>query len=83
MEVSWLLPGQIIDVSEGKQINEENQLLVTVEPVRFEKEPVAGQDVREITKLLRGILYGICLRIIKKIQKITTCNWVDLSTLGF
>ena len=30
------------------QMNKENQLLVTVEPVEFEKQPVKVQDFRKI-----------------------------------
>ena len=34
------------------------------------------------TDPFRGI-YKVYLKIIKKIQKVTTCNWLDLKTLEF
>ena len=39
------------------------------------------QDFTTITHQLRGI-YGIYLKLIKENAKITTCNWLDLDTLG-
>ena len=46
-------------------MNGENRLLVTDEPVEFEKQPVEVQDFRKITDHLRGI-YTIYLKLIKK-----------------
>ena len=63
-----------------KAMNAENRPLVTDEPVEFEKYPVEVQDFREITHHLRGI-YRIFL--VKNNGKITTCNRLDLETLGF
>ena len=62
-------------------MNGKNRPLVTDELVKFEKEPVEVQDFCKITDHLRGI-YGVHLKLIKKNRKITTCNWLDLETLG-
>ena len=40
------------------------------------------RDIRRITDHFRGIC-RIYLKSVKKNQKITTCNWLDLETLGF
>ena len=58
-----------------------NRLLVTDELVEFEEQPVEVQDFREITGHSRGI-YKIYPNPIKKNQKMSTCNWLDLETLG-
>ena len=62
-------------------MNGKNRPLVTDELVKFEKEPVEVQDFCKMTDHLRGI-YGVHLKLIKKNGKITTCNWLDLETLG-
>ena len=59
----------------------ENWPLVN-KPVDFEKYPVGVQDIRKRTHHFIRI-YGIYLNLIKKIQKITTCNKLDLTALGF
>ena len=46
-------------------MNEENQLLVTDEPVEFERLPVGVQGFRKFTNCSREI-YGVCLKSIKK-----------------
>jgi hypothetical protein len=56
-------------------MNEENRLLVTDEPVEI-------QDFRKITVHFRGIC-GLYLKLFKKNQNITTCDQLDLETLGF
>ena len=54
--------------------------LVTDEPLEIEKSLVEVQDFRKINNCSRGI-YGICLKPIKKTQKVSTCNRLDLKTL--
>ena len=49
----------------------------------YEREdplPVQVQDCRHTANNLRAI-YRICLKLIKKIWKKSTCNWLDLETL--
>ena len=55
--------------------------LVTDEPVEFEKQPVRVQDFRKITDLFRGI-YRIYSNLIKENRRMSTCNRLDLETLG-
>jgi hypothetical protein len=57
-------------------------LLVTFGPVEFEKQRVEVQGFRKFTDHFRGIC-GIYFKLIKKNQKITSCDWLDLKTLGF
>ena len=59
----------------------ENQQLVTNEPVEFEKEPVEVQDYRKITDHFRGI-YRIYPNLTKENRRMSTCNRLDLQTLG-
>ena len=59
----------------------ENQQLVSDEPVEFEKQPVEVQDCRRITDHFRGI-YRIYPNLIKENRRISTCNRLDLQTLG-
>ena len=59
----------------------ENQPLVIDEPVEFEKWPVKVQDFMKTTHRFRGIC-KIYLKLIKKNRDITTCNRLDLETLG-
>ena len=54
----------------------ENRQIVTNEPVEFEEHPVEFQDVRKITDHFRGI------HRIKENQRMSTCNRLDLQTLG-
>ena len=57
-----------------EQMNRENRLLVTDEPVEV-------QDFKKITNPSRRI-YRIYIKLIKKIRKMSTCNQLDLETLG-
>lgn len=41
-----------------------------------------AKDLTIVTYHFRSI-YGIYCKIIKQNQKITTCNWLDLGTIGF
>ena len=59
----------------------ENRQLVTNEPVVFEKQPVEVQDCRKIMDYFRGI-YRIYPNLIKENRRMSTCNWLDLQTLG-
>jgi hypothetical protein len=52
----------------------ENRQLVT-------NEPVEAQDCRKITDHFRGI-YGIYTNLVKETQRMSTCNRLDLQTLG-
>ena len=45
-------------------------------------EPVEVQDLRRITDHSRGIYRGIYLEWIKQDRKMSTCNRVDLESLG-
>ena len=64
----------LMDKSE-RSMNGENGLQVT-------NEPIEVQNFRKIIDHLRGV-YGIYLKLIQKNQKITTCNHLDLKSLGF
>ena len=60
----------------------ENRQLDTDEPVEFEKKPVeVHQDCRKITDHFRGI-YRIYPNLIKENRRMSTCNRLDLQTLG-
>jgi hypothetical protein len=59
----------------------ENRLLGTDEPVEFEIQPVEVQDCRGITGHFRRIC-GIYLHVIKISRRISTCNRLDLGTVG-
>jgi hypothetical protein len=59
----------------------ENWQLITYEPVEFEKLLVEIQDYMKITNRFRG-LYRIYPNLIKKKQRMPTCNRLDLQTLG-
>jgi hypothetical protein len=59
----------------------ENWQLVTDEPVEFEKLPVEVQDCRKITDHFKGI-YKIYPNLMKENQRMSTCNRLDLQTLG-
>lgn len=63
-------------------MNREYQQLVTAEMVKFEKQTIAVQAFRKKPGHLRGIS-GIYLTSIKKNQKISICNQLDLKILGF
>jgi hypothetical protein len=60
---------------------EENWRLVTNEPAEFEKQPVEVGDLRRITDCFRRI-YRLYLKWKKAYQKMPTCNWLDLESLG-
>ena len=60
----------------------ENRRLVTDEPVEFEKQPVEAQDYRKIDDHFRGS-YRIYPNLIKENRRMSTCNRLDLQTLGF
>jgi hypothetical protein len=55
-------------------MNGENQLLITDESVKI-------QDFGKITSPFRGFC-RIFLKLSKKNRKMSTCNWLDLETLG-
>ena len=59
-----------------------NWQLVTNEPVEFEKQPVEVQDCRNITHLFRGFYRRIYPNLIKENRRMSTCNRLDLQTLG-
>ena len=59
----------------------ENRRLVADEPVEFEKELVGVQDFKRITYHFRGI-YKIYLKQRKQNRKMSTCNQLDLESLG-
>jgi hypothetical protein len=59
----------------------ENRQLVTNAPVEFEKQPVEIQDCRKINDHFRGI-YRIYPNLIKGNRRMSTCNRLDLQTLG-
>jgi hypothetical protein len=59
----------------------ENLQLVTDELVEFEKLLVEVQDCKEITDCFRGI-YRIYPNLIKENRRMSTCNRLDLQTLG-
>ena len=58
-------------------MNRENQLLVTDEPVEFEKQPAEVQDIRKITNHFRGN-FRVYLKFTKESWKMSTCNLLDL-----
>ena len=55
--------------------------LVTDELVEFEKQPVEVQDCRKFTDHVRGI-YRIYFNLIKENWRMSTCNRLNLQTLG-
>ena len=59
----------------------ENWQLVTDELVEFAKYPVEVQDYMKITDRFRGN-YRIYPTFIKENRKMSTCNRLDLQTLG-
>ena len=59
----------------------ESRQLVTNEPVEFEKYLVKVQDCRRITGHFRGI-YRIYPNLIQENRRMSTCNRLDLQTLG-
>ena len=60
----------------------ENRQLVTDEPVEFEKQPVEVQDCMKITRHFRGIYRIYHPNLIKDNRRMSTCNQLDLQTLG-
>jgi hypothetical protein len=63
-------------------MNMEIQLLVTYDPVDIEEWPIQVQDFRRIFDQFRGI-HELYLKLMKNNWKMSTCNWLDLETLGF
>ena len=61
-------------------MNGENRLLVTNEPVEFEKEPVEVKNSKKITDHFRGIC-KMYLKLLRRSRKITPCNRLDLEPL--
>ena len=61
---------------------EENQQLVANEPVEFEKLAVDVQDCRRIADRFRGIYRTIYPNLVKENRRMSTCNRLDLQTLG-
>jgi hypothetical protein len=59
----------------------QNRQLVTNEPVEVEKYPVEVQDCRKITHHFRGI-DSIYPNSMKENRRMSTCNRLDLHTLG-
>jgi hypothetical protein len=65
-----------------------NRQWVADEPAEFKKQPVEVGGFRKISDRLRGNhLRGICSRIYLKWngsenRKMSTCNWLDLESLG-
>ena len=57
------------------------ELAVTNEPVEFDKKLVEIQDCRKITDHSRGI-YRIYPNLVKENRRMSTCNRLDLQTLG-
>ena len=56
--------------------------VVTNEPIEVGKSPVEVEDFRKKTEHFRGI-NRIYLKVMKKTQKVSTCNQLDLETLGY
>ena len=73
--------GCVVHRSSGTLIGE-NRRLVTNEPVEFEKQPVETQDRMKITDHLRGIYIKIFPHLSKENKRMSTCNRLDLQTLG-
>ena len=59
----------------------ENRQLVTDEPVEFDEKPVEVQDGKKIAGHYRGIC-RICPNLMKENRRMSTCNRLDLQTLG-
>ena len=59
----------------------ENRHLVTNKPVEFKKELVEVEDWMKITDHFRGI-YRMYPNLMKENRRISTCNQLDLQTLG-
>ena len=55
--------------------------LVTYEPVEFEKWPIEVQDFMKMIDHYRG-MNKIYLDLIKENRRMSTCNQLDLQTLG-
>ena len=64
-------------------MNKENQPLVTTEPVEFEKWSVEVQGFSKNYSSFQTNMWNILKILNDKIRKITTCNRLDLETLGF
>ena len=79
--MSTIQESQLFREEQFQSMIGENRQLVTDDPVEFEKLPVEVQDCRKITDHFRGI-YRIYLNLIKENRKMSTCNRLDLQTLG-
>ena len=64
-----------------RSMNMENWTPITDEPIEFEKQPVQIQDFGKIIDLFKGTCIPF-LKLIKKNQKMSTCNRFVLETLG-
>ena len=73
---------RITGVQPPRAMNGENRPLLADEPVEYEKQPNEVQDFKNFADHCRRI-YEIYLKLIKIYQNITTCNRLDLETLGF
>ena len=62
-------------------MSERNQRLVAEEPVEFEKKLVKVQDFKKFIDHFMKI-YRIYLERIKQNRKMSTCNWLDVESLG-
>ena len=60
----------------------ENRQFVTNEPVEFEKKPVEAQDYRKFTGHFNRRIYRIYPDLKKENLRLSTCNRLDLQTLG-
>ena len=60
----------------------ENRQLVTDEPIEFEGKPVDVQDCGKITDHFRGIYRIYYPNLTKGNRRLSTCNRLDLQTLG-
>ena len=78
--MKWNLGEKFSNFSYGS-MNRENRPPVTYGLVEFEKWLVKIEDFKKITNRFRGI-NGIYFNSIKEIRKTTTCNRLDLETLG-
>jgi hypothetical protein len=72
----------------GTSMSGKNRRWVADEPAEFKKQPVEVGGFRKISdRLIGNHLRGICSRIYLKWngsenRKMSTCNWLDLESLG-
>ena len=73
----------IRSIANSKTMIGENRHLVANEAVEFEKQPVEVRDCRKITDhFFRGIYRIIYPNLIKENRRMSSCNGLDLQTLG-